>query len=183
MENAKAEMPNTVYNCLIQSKMKFSKKDLRKISNAINSHYKGKFGEEMEPEKVVQKENESIFTVYCYPEEMREEMGKIVVWFFQMKKSRAKKHSKLMLETQLEKLKKESPEKYEIEIERLKKEAEDKKRNALKFKNNRGKATKQNPNSKFKKYPKNGNNSHKFNNNAKYQKPDNPNPSPAPQNY
>lgn len=128
MENKEQEfLPNTVYNCLNGKNQIFSKKDLRKISNAINMHYKKKFGETAEPEKIEQKEGEQTFSVYCYPDDMRMEMENIIDWFFRIKKNREKQHVQKLLDDKLEKLRKTSPEEYAFELARISEEAKAKK--------------------------------------------------------
>ncbi|MDR0927937.1 MAG: hypothetical protein LBO69_09290 [Ignavibacteria bacterium] len=106
--------PNTIYNALVESNIEFSRKDLRKISNAVHEKFVKRYGEDKEPEKVQQKENETTYNVFVYPNEMRREIKNIVQWFFQVKDKRSEKHIRLLALEKLQKLKKLNSPEYEM---------------------------------------------------------------------
>ncbi len=122
---------NTIYNFLkyFKKSSQFSKKDLRKISNAIYMAFKRKNGENVALDRVLQLENERIYTVYVYPEDMKDEMRRIVIWFYNIKKLRENRHKKHLQEAKLEKLKKTDITAYKAELERIKQESNNKKYN------------------------------------------------------
>ncbi|MEJ5245084.1 MAG: hypothetical protein WHV28_05180 [Bacteroidota bacterium] len=84
-------MPATVYQRLCLKKESFSRKDLRRIANWINSIYTKKFTEELP--KVEQQEGDRLFMVYLYPDEMIPIMDNIIEKFYKQKEFIAKKHS------------------------------------------------------------------------------------------
>jgi len=84
-------MPATVYQRLCLKKESFSRKDLRRIANWINSIYTKKFTEELP--KVEQQEGDRLFMVYLYPDEMIPIMDNIIDKFYKQKEFIAKKHS------------------------------------------------------------------------------------------
>ncbi|MCX8054488.1 MAG: hypothetical protein N3A67_02330 [Ignavibacteria bacterium] len=84
-------MPATVYQRLCLKKESFSRKDLRRIANWINSIYTKKFTEELP--KVEQREGDRLFMVYLYPDEMIPIMDNIIEKFYKQKEYIAKKHS------------------------------------------------------------------------------------------
>ncbi len=84
-------MPATVYQRLCLKKESFSRKDLRRIANWINSIYVKKFTAELP--KVEQQEGNRIFMVYLYPDEMIPIMDNIIDKFYRQKEFIAKKHS------------------------------------------------------------------------------------------
>ncbi len=111
------QIPNTVYNALVKIRQEnFSRKDLRRISVIIKAKYQNAFGENLEPEKIMQKEGDATYEVYCYPEEMRKEMFKIINWFFKIKETTAVKHHNLLKTQTLAKLKKIGSPDYEREL-------------------------------------------------------------------
>lgn len=83
-------MPATVYQRLCLKKESFSRKDLRRIANWINSIYNKKFTEELP--KVEQQEGDRLFMVYLYPDEMIPIMDNIIEKFYKQKEFTAKKH-------------------------------------------------------------------------------------------
>lgn len=84
-------MPATVYQRLCLKKESFSRKDLRRIANWINSIYTKKFTEELP--KIEQQEGDRVFMVYLYPDEMIPIMDNIIDKFYRQKEFVAKKHS------------------------------------------------------------------------------------------
>ena len=110
--------PNTVYNALKAKNIEFSRKDLRKIANAVLIKYHKKFGEN-ESEKIEQIEDGKEYSVFCYPESMRREIKNIVSWFFNEKKTRMIKHDKQLKLERLEKLKREDSPDYFLELARF----------------------------------------------------------------
>lgn len=89
-------MPATVYQRVCLKKSEFSRKDLRKIANWINSIYMK--NHESEPPKVEQTEGDRSFMVYSYPDELIPIMDNIVDKFFLNKEVTAEKHKQYLLE-------------------------------------------------------------------------------------
>jgi len=129
-QNVRPQPPNTVYNTVSKiRKEDFSRKDLRKISNIIRDKFKKQFGEETEPEKVTQTEGNNTYEVFCYPEVMRKEIARIVVWFFNIKETRATKHQRLIKTETLSKLKKTASPDYEMELVKFNMAEEERRKN------------------------------------------------------
>jgi hypothetical protein len=148
--------PNTIYNALQRKKMEFSRKDLRKVANAVLMKYY-KHSEGKEPEKIEQIEDGKTYSVYCYPESMRKEINNIISWFFNEKKMRVSKHEKQLKLERLDKLKRTDSPDYFLELARYNIAAEDeRKRKKEKEKEMKEKAN-QNLNSKAKFHKKNFN--------------------------
>lgn len=87
-------MPATVYERVCLKKNDFSRKDLRRIANWINSIYKK--DNESDPPKVEQKEGEQTFLVYSYPDELIPVMDSVVDKFFKNKDHVADKHNQYL---------------------------------------------------------------------------------------
>jgi hypothetical protein len=111
------KMPNTVYNAVVKiRKEDFSRKDLRKISVIIKAKYHKIYGTTDEPEKITQKEGNTTYEVYYYPETMRKEILKIVNWFYKIKENAATKHRNFQRSQTLAKLKKIGSPDYETQL-------------------------------------------------------------------
>lgn len=119
-EQLKDLPPNTIYNAVraFKKDVEFSRKDLRKISNAVKEKYV-KINGDVEPEKIEQTEGSKTFTVYCYPDSWRKEINNIVRWFYGVKLEREEKHQKLLALERLDKLKNLNSPDYETELVRF----------------------------------------------------------------
>lgn len=89
-------MSATVYQRVCLKKNEFSRKDLRRIANWINSIYKK--DHEEDPPKVEQQEGELTFMVFSYPDEMIPQMDMIVDKFFKNKTITAERHNDYLVE-------------------------------------------------------------------------------------
>lgn len=83
-------MPATVYERVCLYKEEFSRKDLRKIANWINSLFR--IDNPEDPPKIEQIEGDKTFKVFCYPDEFISDMDRIVGYYFNKKERKAEKH-------------------------------------------------------------------------------------------
>ena len=115
--------PYTIYNILKMSKYKdiITKRDIRRVSNAVNTRYKALFGE-AELDRVLQVEDNHVYIVYTYPKSMYKEINNILKWYFQRKKIKQAAHNELLQKLKLQRLKRTNLIQYNIEISRIEKE-------------------------------------------------------------
>ncbi len=119
-------LPITIYNVLKFSKYRnyTTKRDIRRISNAVNSKYELLFGKEKKLERILQVENDNnkdnVYIVYSYNKDFYKEIVNIVKWYFHKKKLRQDNNTELLQQAKLEQLKKTDIEQYNIELAKIK---------------------------------------------------------------
>ena len=94
-------MPATVYQRLNLLKSEYSRNDLRRIANWINAVWRK--NHEEEPPKVEQTENDKVFQVFCYPDDMFDIMDDIIAKYFVNKEKTAVKHNELQEQLKIQK--------------------------------------------------------------------------------